>query len=89
MKLLCHESEDCFVSLADAVGLHNIIPDIEADRNVELIDAFLEADQLKDVANAMVRDSQVIIDEMEAPFDLDWMHTALSAQDTYELETMW
>ena len=61
MKLFCHESEDCFVTAADSIGLHNIVPDIAADRNDELINAILGADKVKNVANAMVRDSQGVL----------------------------
>ena len=44
LKLFCYESEDCFVTEADALGLHNIVPDTPSERNVELIDAILGAD---------------------------------------------
>lgn len=90
LKLICHENEDCFVPLFDSVGLHNVMADIPAEQVLAPgIDMFLANDASVDIANALVSDTQVILDGMNAPIDLDWMHTVLSAQDTYQVESMW
>lgn len=80
------EGEDC---IGEAV--HGFLEDINLhpiDNNSEDIDEFLSNEDNKGFYSVVVEDTQEMLNAFGSGVDLDWMHTALSADNSDELKDM-
>lgn len=58
------------------------------DNNSEDIDEFLSNEGQKNFASVLVEDTQQMLDAFDSGIDLDWMHTAFTADNSDELKDM-
>lgn len=84
--IYCEEGDDCINDAID--GLLNDIKLHPITNNEDDINDFLASEGQVEFANTVVKDTQEWLDAYKTGIDLDWMHTALSADNTDQLLDM-